>query len=286
MSDISAIGLGLMGAALARSIHNAGHDLTVWNRSPGKIQPFQADGVKTAPDLKSAIQASSVILVCIDNYTTTRSMLDTPDIAPLLRGKVIVQLSSGTPKEASDAADWANSQGVSYLDGAILAGPSDIGTSEATILLSGNQVAHDKSIRILECLGKRTVRYLGANVRAASALDLAWLMTRYGNFIAGAHAANMCQSEGVGVDELIALVPENPTLQTYMQVIHDESFDDFTASLRVWTEALHHVQQQGIDAAINTEIPDFASRLFNRALTAGHGQKNVMSVIKILQQNQ
>lgn len=285
MSDISVIGLGLMGAALARAIQKAGHDLVVWNRSPDKLRPFKADGVKCASDFISAVQESPVVMICIDNYATARSLFDTPDVIPLLRGKVIVQLSSGTPKEASDAADWAHGHGALYLDGAILAGPSNIGSSEATILLSGDEAACARSIGLLECLGQGTVQYHGSNVRAASALDLAWLTSRYGNFVAAIHAANLCQSEGVGVDEFIALVPDNPALQKYTKVIHEGEFDDFTASLQVWGEALQHIQQQGIDALINTEIPDFIAGLFDRAIDAGYAQKNVMSLVKVLQEN-
>ena len=286
MGDVTVIGLGLMGAALARTIHKAGHNLVVWNRSSEKMQPFQAQGVMCASDLPSAIEASPVVLICIDNYATTQSMLDTPDMTPFLREKVIVQLSSGTPKEASDAADWVHAHGAAYLDGAILAAPSSIGTDNATILLSGDQSAHDKSIGLLECLGQGTVRYHGGNVRVASALDLAWLTACYGNFMAGIHAANLCQSEGVDVGEFIALIPDNPSLQKYSQVIQNGNFDDFTASLQVWAEALHHIQQQGVDAGINTEIPDFMTGLFERAIDAGHAQKNVMSLIKVLQGNQ
>ncbi len=283
MGDISVIGLGLMGTALARAVQAAGHGLVVWNRSPGKMQSFRAQGVTCASDLLSAVQASPVVLICVDNYATTRSMLDTPDISPSLRGKVVVQLSSGTPKEAADAAEWAQGQRALYLDGAILAAPSNIGTSDATILLSGDEAAHAKSFGVLECLGQGTVRYLGSNVRAASTLDLAWLTARYGNFISAVHAANLCQSEGVGVEEFIALVPDNPSLQRYAQVIQKGQFDEFTASLQVWGQALRHIQQQGRDAAINTEIPDFIAGLFDRAIAAGYAQKNVMSLIKVLQ---
>ena len=75
MSDITVIGLGLMGAALARAMQRAGHDLTVWNRSPAKMQPFIDDGVAGAPDVVSAITASPVILICIDNYAETNTLL-------------------------------------------------------------------------------------------------------------------------------------------------------------------------------------------------------------------
>lgn len=274
-----------MGAAIASAIDKAGHDLIVWNRSPGKMQPFLKSGVNCASDVLSAVRASPLVVICIDNYVTTRAMLDTPNIVAELREKVVVQLSSGTPKETFDTYEWMLSHAALYLDGAILAGPSDIGTPEATILLSGDEIAYAASREVLACLGQGTVRYLGTNVRAASTLDLAWLTSRYGNFIAAIHAANLCQSEGVELNEFIALVPENPSLQHYTEVIRNGQFDEFTASLQVWGEALHHIQQQGIDAGINTEIPDFIAGLFDRAVAAGHAQKNVMSLIKVLQQS-
>ncbi len=44
MSDISILGLGAMGSALARALQQAGHQITVWNRTPGKMQAFVKDG--------------------------------------------------------------------------------------------------------------------------------------------------------------------------------------------------------------------------------------------------
>ncbi len=281
MSDITVIGLGLMGSALARAIQRAGHDLTVWNRSPAKMQPFIDDNVVGAPDVVSAITASSVILICIDNYAVTNTMLQSDENAPLLAGRTVVQLSTGAPKEACEASEWMTARDVTYLDGAILAGPDDIGTDEAQILLSGDVAAHERAGHLLECLGG-AVGYLGPNVAAASALDLAWLTTRYGRFMAIIHAANICKSEGVSIDDFISLFPDEPTIQSYAKVIHEESFHECTATLQVWGTALHRIQQQGVDAKINTEIPDFVASFFKKAINAGYGEQNVMSLFKVL----
>jgi hypothetical protein len=66
-------------------------------------------------------------------------------------------------------------------------------------------------------------------------------------------------------------------------VVRDGSFDQATATLQVWGAALERVRQQGIDAGINTDFPDFAASLFRKAIAAGHGEKNVMSLVKVLQ---
>jgi 3-hydroxyisobutyrate dehydrogenase-like beta-hydroxyacid dehydrogenase len=281
MSDITVIGLGLMGAALARAIQRAGHDLTVWNRSPAKMQPFIDDAVAGAPDVVSAIAASPVILICIDNYAVTMAMLRSDDVTPLLAGRTVVQLSTGTPREARESAEWMKAHDVSYLDGAILAGPSEIGTDDAQILLSGEEVAHERSGALLQCLAG-DVRYLGTNVRAAAALDLAWLCVSYGRFLAITHAACLCESEDVGVDLFASLFDEGSTIRGYANVIHSAGFENRTATLHVWDAALQRIRIQGEDAGINTDFPGFVSSLFKKAVDAGYGEENVMALVKVL----
>ena len=284
MSDITVIGLGLMGSALARAIQRAGHDLTVWNRSPAKMQPFINDAVAAAPDVVSAIAASPVILICIDNYAVTMAMLRSDDVTPLLAGRTVVQLSTGTPREARESAEWMKAHDVSYLDGAILSGPSEIGTDDAQILLSGEEAAHERSGGLLQCLGGE-VRYLGTNVRAASALDLAWLCVSYGRFLAITHAACLCESEGVGVDVFASLFDEGSPIWRYANVIHSADFENRTATLHIWDAALQRIRMQGEDAGINTDFPDFVSSLFKKAVDAGHGEENVMALVKVLQRD-
>jgi 3-hydroxyisobutyrate dehydrogenase-like beta-hydroxyacid dehydrogenase len=281
MSDITVIGLGLMGAALARTIQRAGHDLTVWNRSPVKMQPFIDDGVAGAPDVVAAITASSVILICIDNYMATNSVLRSDEVTPLLAGRTVVQLSTGTPREAAECADWMKAHDVSYLDGAILGGPRSIGTDSSIILLSGEEAAYERSRGMLACLGG-DVRYLGANVRAASALDLAWLCDSYGRFLAVTHAACLCESEGVGVDVFASLFDEDSNIRRDANVIHSAEFEKRTATLHVWDAALQRIRAQGEDAGIDTAFPDFVSGLFRKAVDAGYGEEHVTALIKVL----
>jgi len=270
-----------MGAALARAIQRAGHDFTFWNPSSTKMKPFIDDGVAGGPDLASAIAASPVILICIDNYAVTDTMLQSDDILPLLAGRTVVQLSTGTPKEAREASEWMTARDVAYLDGAILCSPTSIATGDAQILLSGDAAAYRRAGKLLQCLGG-AVRYLGTNIGAASALDLAWLTTCYGRFMAVIHAASLCKSEDVGIDEFVSLFPEEPDIQGYAKVIHEESFHECTATLQVWGAALQRIQQQGVDANINTEFPDLVASFFKKAVDAGYGEQNVMALVKVL----
>ncbi len=281
MSEIAVIGLGAMGTALAQALVTAGHSVTVWNRTPQKMEPLVELGAKGAESVVDAVQTSPRIMVCIDNYVATKNLLGTEDVVPHLSGRTLIQLSTGTPKEAREASEWMTARNVAYLDGAILCSPEAIGTDEAQILLSGDEAAYGRAGNLLECLGG-VVRYLGTNIRAASALDLAWLCTCYGRFMAIIHAASMCKSEGVGIGDFISLFPDQPDIRRYAKVIHEERFQERTATLQVWGAALQRIQQQGVDADINTDIPDFVASFFKKAVDAGYGEENVMALVKVL----
>ena len=281
MSDITVVGLGLMGSALARTIQHAGHGLTVWNRSPGKMQPFIEDGVATAPDEESAIKASPIILICIDNYSVTDAILKSEKIALLLVGRTVVQLSTGTPLEALQAAEWMKAHNVLYLDGAILGGPDNIGTESGQILLSGDEEAYTQAGTLLDCLGGK-VRYLGTNPRAATVLDLAWLCERYGQFLATTHAALLCESEDVSVGDFASLFEKDSSTHYHASTIHSGDFENCTATLQVWKAALKHIHTQAKDAGINSDFPDYVDSLFEKAVKAGYGNEHVMALVKVL----
>ena len=129
------------------------------------------------------------------------------------------------------------------------------------------------------------MRYLGTNVRAASALDLAWLCVSYGRLLAITHAACLCESEGVGVDLFASLFGEGSTIRHYANVIHSAGFENRAATLNVWDAALQRIRTQGKDAGINTDFPDFVSSLFEKAVDAGHGEENVMALVKVLRRD-
>ena len=141
MSAISVIGLGAMGAALAQAQLKAGHSVTVWNRTPQKMEPLAALGAMIAENVVDAVQASPLIMVCIDNYTATNKLLRTDDVVHHLSGRTVIQFSTGTPQEARESEAWLADLGADYLDGAIMCYPNSIGAPESLILIGGKQSA-------------------------------------------------------------------------------------------------------------------------------------------------
>jgi len=287
MSDVTVIGLGAMGAALARTLVEARRGVTVWNRSPEKMEPLVALGARGAADFGEALVASPRVIVCIADYRGTTELFERPDVAALLDGRSVVQLSTGTPREARDSEAWFRGRGAAYLDGAILCWPGNIGTPSGLILVGGQRPAFEDCRVDLQYLAG-DLRYLGANIGAASTLDLAWLSRLMGVIFGAIHGAHVCESEGVPVSQLTALFPDNDRAVPLTQTIADGTFTDVSkggATVDVAGSAVARIRQQADDAGINSELPDLMYDWVERAQAAGYGAQETAAVIKVIRRN-
>lgn len=287
MSDISMIGLGAMGSALAKAQVRAGHKVTVWNRSPQRMAPLVELGAKGAESVAAAVKASPLIMVCIDNYTATNALLRADDVVAHLSGRSVIQLSTGTPSEARDSETWITAQSASYLDGIIQPYPAGIGAADAQILFSGSKSVFETSQPLLRCLGG-DLRFIGEKVGAAAALDLAGLPSSLGMYVGFAHGARLCEAEGVSLDHFAALHPEGDRIRELADIVHAEAFALGSlhpgASIRIWEECIQRLQAQARDAGMSSEFPDNISGIFKRAVAAGIGEEDLAALIKVLRE--
>jgi 3-hydroxyisobutyrate dehydrogenase-like beta-hydroxyacid dehydrogenase len=280
MSDITVIGLGLMGSALAKTLLIAGHEVTVWNRNLEKTKPLVSRGAQVAASIEEAIKVSRVILVCINNYETTRSLIEQGDASAMLIDRVVVQMSSGTPQEAQLSEEWFQGIGADYLDGAILGSPRDIGTKEGQILIAGKKSSWSECKPILECLAGK-FQYTGTKIDTAKILDLAWLSQRLGMYMGVFQGLLLCKAAGVELDVFGSTVAADERVSMVASTIHNKTFTDPINTVKVWKEALDHIQIQAHATNTNSEVLEFIAEKFQRAYTAGYEEEDIAALIKV-----
>ena len=283
MSDVTVIGLGNMGSALARALRAGGHALTVWNRSPEKAAPLVAAGARLAASAADAVAASPIVIVCLTSYAAADEGL--AEAEGRLGGKVLVQLGTGLPREARASQAWAHAQGASYLDGAITGGPESIGTPSAHVLLSGDREALDRAAPVLGALAQ-TLDYKGEAVGLASAWEMASIMRYYGIFMALFHSVQICEAEGIPLQEFAAqLADQNRPYEAYLcRTILAGDHAETSAPLELWAMGIAnvaaHAEASGIDGAFASLVAD----LFGRAMAAGYGRNEVSAAYEVLRQ--
>lgn len=287
MTDVTLVGLGAMGSALAKALINTEYQITVWNRSPEKMKPLVSLGANEAADIKDAVQASKLLMACLSSYASTRDLLDTVEIAPFLSGRTLVQLGTGTPSEARENETWMKKCHGDYLDVTIQPYPEGIGDEVSRFFISGSKTAYELTLPYLKHFGG-DLRYLGENVGAANTLDLAELIYSLSEFIGFAHAARICEAEEVGLNQFASLFKEGVPGRDLADMVHADNYEVGAihpgASVRVWEGALQSIQNHAQVNNINSEVPDFISRLFKHAIAAGYGEEDVAALVKVLRE--
>ncbi|MEU6613520.1 NAD(P)-binding domain-containing protein [Streptomyces sp. JL1001] len=280
---VTVIGLGQMGSALAAALLDRGHPITVWNRSAEKAQSLVARGARQAATSEEAVAASPLIIVCVLDYDALHATLD--PAAGSLAGKSLVNLTSGSPEQAQEAAAWARSHAADYLDGAILTTPPGVGSPEMMFLYSGSPTVLDAHRPVLEALGDPL--HLGAEPGLASLYDAALLglmwstMTGWlhGTALVGAERIEATAFTPVAVRWLSAVTGFMTTYATQVDAGHYPG-DDATVDVQIATidHLLHAAAARGLDNA----LPELLKATMERTRDAGHGSSSYASVIEVL----
>ncbi|HSB89528.1 MAG TPA: NAD(P)-binding domain-containing protein [Anaerolineales bacterium] len=156
------IGLGLMGAPMARNLLKAGFPVTVHNRSRGPVEALVSGGASAASNPAEVAAASEIVFT---------SLPDTPDVEAVLLGPqgvqaggraglLVVDHSTIRPAAARDIAQRLEADGIDFLDAPVSGG--DVGARDGTlsIMVGGKASALERARPALEAMGK-TITHVG-----------------------------------------------------------------------------------------------------------------------------
>jgi 3-hydroxyisobutyrate dehydrogenase-like beta-hydroxyacid dehydrogenase len=283
---VSVIGTGAMGTALAKSFLANGCRVTVWNRTAKKCKPLEDAGATVAASVAEAVAASRVIVVCVINYDVSDSLLRKKVVSAELDGKVLVQLSTGTPREAREGEAWSKKTGVSYLDGAIMGYPKHVGSKDCIILYSGPRNIFEANRELLLSLAGSPM-FVGDEIGNASTLDHGVLSFAVGSIVSFLHGAAICESEGFPISSYVSTaVPLLAVLEDIMKtsetMIQKGSYEGSEASLDTWAAGLEHVAQTSRENGVDRALPEFLLGYFKKARKAGRGSDEIAALFEFL----
>ncbi len=228
-----------MGKATVRMLLNQEYRVTVWNRTSAKAERMAAEGTASAATVSEAVRANEVTILSLTDYTAMYDVLSQAENA--LDGKVIVNLSSGTPQEARDGAKWVDDRGGTLFTGGFISQSDDIEHELSYVLYSGPQRIYDQYWTLLQSICRP--EYLGDDP-GLSQLYYQAMLALFHPFLL--------------------------TVQQSISAVDDANGDsgrfaafaaDFTANLTEFVPLIHRLHQQGAN--------DNASDAMMRA-SAGH----------------
>lgn len=286
MTDVTVIGLGPMGLALADLMLEAGKTVSLWNRSPQKAALLVERDATLTPTPAAAIAVSPVTLVCVYDYKAAGMILAAEGAPAALRDRLIVNLGTGGPDDATRLQDHVHRHGGRYLDGAIQAAPSQMGREDTPLLVSGRQAHFAEAERLLRILAGSLV-YLGDEIDAAAFMDLATLSYVYGAFAGFLHGARIAEATGIDVATYGGLVNTiSPSFGAFFQheggVIASGDFRITESPLRISVPAVRRILLASERLGLNAELPALVDGWLTRAEAAGLADEELATLIKVL----
>lgn len=279
------LGIGLMGAAIAKQLSNSGASVSAWNRTHARAQPLMADGVRVFDDLRTCLQEPGTLILSLLDYesavTVLRGHLDQ------LRGRDVINLITGTPSDADEFAILLSGHDVGYLDGAIEAYPSDIGQPHAVIMYGGDRHVWDTHRGALVAISGAS-RFVDGGPGAANVLDAA-LAGAFLNSALGSACEALAFLSAAGIDLRSPAIDFDYWIEVLRSEVHElvraVAADDFTttdATLSVYTAAVRQWKKAALTAGVRASLMAANLESLERAESAGWGAQALATQVRCM----
>ena len=283
--NISVIGLGSMGFALAETLLKADFNISVWNRTSSKAQKLENKGANICSTPNEAFKNSQYIVASLSNYEAWNNIIDSNQIDMDLSGKTIIQLTTGSIEEVTALNDWVKKYNGDLLEGIISCFPSQIGTEESLILLAGSDNSINNCKDIISILSPE-YKNLGSNLIAPTVLSRAFLSGALGGLIGMMNGAVLCQKADISLDDFKEIYMDRSSIieqesKRIIDAIATEDTKNTEASVSAWghgQEALLAISKT-LDSNIDFQLA--LNKLFKKTIEAGLKDHDLSAMHKI-----
>ena len=214
MAEVGYVGLGVMGSSIVRRLLAAGHDVTVWNRTPEKAEPLLQAGARWADSPREVAERSEVVFTMVTNTAAVRAVTAGPDgiIAGLAPGKVYVDMSTASPANTRELAARVAEVDAQMLDAPVSGTSITVDQGKASIMVGGDEATFERIKPILDAIGPK-VFHLGPS-GSAVAIKIAINLSLAVQMLAFSEGVLLAEKSGIprerAVEVMLASVIASP----------------------------------------------------------------------------
>lgn len=269
MARIAFLGLGRMGAGMAARLLEAGHEVTVWNRTPGKASALLARGARWADTpAMAASGAEAAFAMLADDPASREAWLGRDGALPCLpRGAFVIECSTLSHAHVLELAQAARSKRLRYIDCPVTGWPQMAAAGELSLLIGADPTNLEAARHLLTPLCN-AMHVFGA-VGAGTGYKL--MINLMGSVQIAALAEGLALAESLGLDRETVIAAIGSGAAGSRQVVRhcrpmaEASF----AAAPVFTAALRHkdasyglalAQAQGVPAPLGAAATEWWSK--------------------------
>jgi 3-hydroxyisobutyrate dehydrogenase-like beta-hydroxyacid dehydrogenase len=250
---VAFIGLGSMGAPIARNLLDAGHALTVFNRTPGRAKELVAQGAReVVSSARAATGAEAIVTMLADDQALVAAVLDGGVLQALGRGAVHVSMSTISPALSRRLAEAHRAAGQGYVAAPVFGRPEAAAARRLWIVAAGPADALAAARPIFEAVGQ-DVLVVGDDPAAANVVKIA------GNFLLAAaieaigEAFALVRKHGIDPVRFLEIVNgkvlRSPIYESYGALIAAERYEPAGFKLKHGLKDVRLALQAGDEVA-------------------------------------
>jgi 3-hydroxyisobutyrate dehydrogenase-like beta-hydroxyacid dehydrogenase len=286
---VGCIGLGRMGAAIARNILKAGFEVRVYNRTAGKMQPLIDEGASGVSSPKEAAATADVVLTCLmddqsvlDNVTGEQGLL-----AGLKPAGIHIGTTTVSPRCATRLAELHLAHGSHYVAAPVVGRPDMAAAGQLLSFVAGDPGISEKCAPVFDAytLG---VTHVGNEHGVANSLKLA--VNYMGVSLIELMGQVYAFGERSGIDvrflnQMMAPMLSHPALRQYAERIRARDFDDVGFDLLSGLKDVELMLQASTETRVALSYAGIIREKFLTAIAHGMGGRDWSAIYEVTRMN-
>ncbi len=264
------IGTGLMGRPMAGRLLDAGHQLTVFNRTRSKAASLAERGAAVAVDPASVFAVSEATVLMLTGGPAVAAVLGGDGPAPDLAGRTVIQMSTIGPDESLAFEERVRTAGGDYLEAPVLGSTPQAEQGELLILAAGPEARIERWREVLAVLGKPTrIGDLGQGAAVKLALNqlIASLSAAY------AYSLGLAERRGVAPERFMEILRGTvlyaPTIDKKLPRLLERNFDDPNFPVKHLQKDVDLALEEGRKQGLGTDALEGVRRILERTMEGG-----------------
>jgi 3-hydroxyisobutyrate dehydrogenase-like beta-hydroxyacid dehydrogenase len=208
MSRIAFLGLGVMGAPMARHLARAGHEVVVYNRTAAKALAWVAlNGNRAAPTPAEAATGADLVALCVGNDDDVREVVLGPAgaLGSMVAGSILVDHTTASAGLARELAASCSERGVGFVDAPVSGGQAGAENGQLTVMCgSDDEEVFARSAAIVGVYARSCVRMgpagSGQLTKMVNQVCIAGLLQGL------AEGVNFARLAGLDVDQVVDVI--------------------------------------------------------------------------------
>lgn len=220
MTNVAILGLGAMGARMARRLIDAGHEVVVYNRTPERAQPLVERGARSAATPARAADGADIVISVVTDDNAARAIwLDAENgaLQTLGANAVAVESSTVTPAWVEELNAAVTARDGTLLDAPVAGSRPQAEAGKLIYLVGGSAAGVDKVRSVFLCMGQ-AVHHVG-DVGAGTVMKLA-VNAIFGIQVAAlSEMLGMVTRAGIALDKATELLGSMPITSPALKVV-------------------------------------------------------------------